>query len=123
MTVGTLPEFIVATVNLLRMAWGPHCHTFKVQEAEELTGKLNHIAFSTPWMKYLLRTIYSSLTTALHVNNSHLIHSSTCFCDTLRVICNTPPSPNGDALHAFHASSNAKSVHECTLLHHIGGDF
>jgi hypothetical protein len=48
MTVGTLPDFIVSTINLLRTTWGPHRHSFKVKEAEELTGKLNHIAFGGP---------------------------------------------------------------------------
>ena len=52
LTISTPPEFIAATVKLLQMTWDPHHHSFKVKEAEELTGKLNHIVFSAPWLKY-----------------------------------------------------------------------
>jgi hypothetical protein len=44
MTVGTPSDFVASTIDLLRMTWGPHRCSFKVKEAEELTGKLNHIA-------------------------------------------------------------------------------
>jgi hypothetical protein len=43
----TPPEFIAAMVMLLGTTWGPHQHTFKVKEAEELMGRLNH-ALSAP---------------------------------------------------------------------------
>jgi hypothetical protein len=45
MTVDMSPEFISATIALLSSTWGAHQHTFKVRAAEELAGKLNHIAF------------------------------------------------------------------------------
>jgi hypothetical protein len=51
MTVGAPPEFIATMVTLLGTTWGSHCCTFKVKEAKELTGKLNHILFSAPWLK------------------------------------------------------------------------
>jgi hypothetical protein len=57
MTAGTPPEFISATIALLSSTWGAHRCTFKVHAAEELTGKLNHIAFGAPWLKYLLGNI------------------------------------------------------------------
>jgi hypothetical protein len=58
LTVGTPPVIIASTINLLRTTWGPHRHSLKVKEAEELTGKLNHIAFGALWLKYLLGNIY-----------------------------------------------------------------
>ena len=61
LTVSTPPEFISATITLLGSTWGPHRRTFRVREAEELAGRLNHIAFGTPWLKYLLGNIYTSL--------------------------------------------------------------
>ena len=57
MTIGMPPEFISVTIALLSSTWGAHCRTFKVREAEVLTGKLNHIAFRAPWLKYLLGNI------------------------------------------------------------------
>jgi hypothetical protein len=58
MTISTPPDFVASTINLLRTTWGSHRRSFKVKEAEELTGKLNHIAFRAPWLKYLLGNIY-----------------------------------------------------------------
>ena len=65
MTVGTPTEFISLTIDL----WGPHNSSFKVKQSKELMGKLNHIAFGAPWLKYLFGNIYTSLAMALYMNN------------------------------------------------------
>ena len=82
MTVGTPPEFISVTINLLRTIWGPHHRSFKVKEVEE-AGQLTHVTFCAPWLKYLLGNVYTLLATALHVNNCHFIRTSKRFCDAL----------------------------------------
>jgi len=97
LTVGTPPEFVSATIGLLKTTWGPHRCSFRVREAEELTGKLNHIAFGAPWLKYLLGNIYTSLASALRINNSHLIHTSKRFRNALRTIRLVLPSADRDA--------------------------
>jgi hypothetical protein len=114
MTIGTPPEFISAIINICRTTWGPHRLSFKVKEAEELMGKLNHIAFSPPGMKYLLRNIYASL-----ADNSHLVFTSQWFRDALLKINAAPASAEGDAKQAFHNGANARLFHGCTALHHI----
>jgi hypothetical protein len=120
MTISTLPDFITGTINLLRTTWGPHRRSFKVKEAKELTGKLNHVAFGAPWLKYLLGNIYSSLAAALRLNKSHLIQTSPRFCDTLHEARSAPASADGDAKHAFYTGATACSVHGCNTPHHIG---
>jgi hypothetical protein len=75
MTVGTSPDFMASTINLFRSTWGPHRCSFKVKEAEEPTGKLNHIASGAPWLKYLLGNNVS-LAAALCLNKSHLVCTS-----------------------------------------------
>jgi hypothetical protein len=122
MTVGTPPEFISATIALLSSTWSTHRRTFKVREAEELAGKLNHIAFKAPWLKYLLSNIYASLAAALRLNNSHLMRTSKTFCLALCAICHAPPSTDGDAQRAYHSRATARLIHGCKLLHHISGD-
>jgi hypothetical protein len=104
MTVRTPPDFVASTINLLRTTWGPHRRSFKVKEAEELTGKLNHIAFGAPWLKYLLGNIYSSLA-ALRLNKSHLIHTSPCFRKALHEICTATASAAGAAKCVFYTSA------------------
>ena len=107
---------------MLRTTWGPHRRSFKAKEAEELTGRLNHIAFSAPWLKFLLGNIYVSLAGALRLNHSHLIRSSQRFRDALRTIHTAGASPSGVAKRAFHTGATARSIHGCPLLHHIGAD-
>jgi hypothetical protein len=103
MTVGTPAEFISATIALLGSTWGAHRRTFKVREAEELAGRLNHIAFGAPWLKYLLGTIYASLAAALRLNNSHLVCTSKSFRTALRAIRLAPPSMDGNAQQTYHS--------------------
>jgi hypothetical protein len=123
LTAGTPSDFVSATITLLRMAWGPHRRSFKAKEAKELTGKLNHIAFSAPWLKFLLGNIYSSLATALRLNNSHLIRTSWRFCEALHTICSAATSATGDAKRAFVTGATSRSIHDgCPILHHIGSD-
>ena len=119
LTVGIPPEFVSGTITLLRTTWGPHRRSFKVKEAEELTGKLNHIAFGAPWLKYLLGNVYSLIAAALKLNHSHLLRTSTQFRAALREIRSAQHSPNGDAKRAFYTGANARSVHGSAALHHI----
>jgi hypothetical protein len=73
LTVGAPPKFTATMADLLRTTWGPHHHSFPsfwARENKELTGKLNHIAFGAPWLKFLLGIIYSLLAAALWLNNS-----------------------------------------------------
>ena len=122
LTAGTPRDFVSATISLLQTTWGPHRRSFKVKEAEELTGKLNHIAFSAPWLRFLLGNIYVSLAAALRLNNSHLIRTSQRFRDALRTIQTATASHDGVAKKAFLTGATARSVHGCQVLHHIGTD-
>jgi hypothetical protein len=122
MTIGTPPDFVESTINLLQMTWGPHRCSFKVKEAEELTRKLKHIAFGAPWLKYLLCNIYLSLASTLCLNILLLIRTSPCFREALCKIHMAIASAKGDAKRAFYISATARSVHRSNTLHHIGTD-
>jgi hypothetical protein len=117
MTVSTPPDFVTSTITLLRTTWGPHGRSFKVKEAEELTGKLNHGA---QWLRYLLGNIYSSLAAALRLNKSHLIRTSPRYREAQRKIRTATASADGAAKRAFYTCATARSVHGSNTLHHIG---
>jgi hypothetical protein len=119
LTVGIPPDFVAGTIALLRTTWGPHRCSFKAKEAEELTGKLNHIAFGAPWLKHLLGNIYSSLAAALRLNKSHLVRTSPRFRDALCELRTGTTSASGAAKRAFYTSAAARSVHRASTLHHI----
>jgi hypothetical protein len=54
MTVSIPDEFTKEVSHLLRMTWGPHRLCFFISEAEELAGKLGHVAYAAPWLRYLM---------------------------------------------------------------------
>ena len=83
---------------------------------------LNHIAFGAPWLKYLLGNIYASLAATLRLNNSHLICTSKTFRNAICAVCWAPPSMDGDTLCAYYSRATARTIHGCTLLHHISAD-
>jgi hypothetical protein len=122
LTVGIPPEFTSATVTLLRSTWGRHRRSFRVKEAKELMGRLNHIAFGAPWLRYFLGTVYASLAAALRLNNSHLIRTSQRFLAALREICTAPASVAGDAKRTFYTGKIARSIHGCDQPHFIDRD-
>jgi hypothetical protein len=111
-----------AYITLLRTSWGPHRRSFEAKEAEELTGKLNHIAFGAPWLKHHLGNIYSSLAAALRLNKSHLVRTSPCFRDALHKIRTATAPAEGTPKQAFYTGATARSVHGSNTLHHIGTD-
>ena len=110
------------TVTLLWTTWGPHCRSFRVKEAKELTGRLNHIAFGAPWLWYFLGNVYASLATALRLNNSHLIRTSKRFLAALQEIRAAPASVDGDAKRDFYTGENAQAIHGCNHAHFIDRD-
>jgi hypothetical protein len=122
MTISTPPDFIASTITLLRTTWGPHRHSFKAKEGEELTGKLNHIAFGAPWLKYLLGNTYLLLAVTLRLNKSHQIHTSPRFRDALRKIRTVTSSAEGAVKPAFYTGATTRSVHGSNTLHHISTD-
>ena len=121
-TVGVPPEFTSATVALLRSTWGPHRCSFRIKEAEELTGRLNHIAFGAPWLRYFLGNVYATLAAALRLNNSHLIRTSKRFLAALPLIRTAPASVAGDAKRTFYTGEIARSIHGCDHPHFIDRD-
>ena len=62
LTVGVLPAFLAEVITLLQTMLGPHQQSFLISKAEVLTGKLNHIGFGTPWLKFLLRYFWDLVT-------------------------------------------------------------
>ena len=119
LTISVSPDFITDVITILQTTWGQHRRTFVASEAEVLTGKLNHIGFGAPWLKFLLGHIYSSLAHALRWNKAHLIRTSHSFRCALKAARTAPVSPDGDRQHAFHSGNSARMVHHSNRQHFI----
>jgi hypothetical protein len=79
MTVGIPVDYIQGVCSLIDSTWNIACQHFTVQEAQELTGKLGHLAKGANWVFYLLTHLYDSIAYALSENKSFLADLSAKF--------------------------------------------
>jgi hypothetical protein len=54
MTVSVPDDYIQSVRLLIDSTWHTHCKRFTVKEAQELTGKLGHLAKGANWVFHLL---------------------------------------------------------------------
>ncbi len=76
MTVSVPNNHIQSVRLLIDSIWHTHCQRFKVKEAQELTGKLGHLAKCANWVFHLLIHLYASIAYALSENKRFLEDSS-----------------------------------------------
>jgi hypothetical protein len=65
MTVSVPDDYIQSIRLLIDSTWHTHCQQFTVKEAQELTGKLGHLAKGANWVFHLLTHLYASIAYAL----------------------------------------------------------
>jgi hypothetical protein len=76
MTVSVPDDYIQSVHLLIDSTWHTHCHQFTVKEAQELTGKIGHLAKGANWVFHLLTHLYASIAYALSKNRRFLEDSS-----------------------------------------------
>jgi hypothetical protein len=73
----SIPDNYIQGVHLLiESTWHTHRQRFTVKEAQELTGKLGHLAKGANWVFNLLTHLYASIAYALLENKKILADSS-----------------------------------------------
>jgi len=64
-----IPSSYVSDVrDLINTTWHKNCRTFIVSEAQQLTGKLGHLAEGDPWVHHLLTHLYAYIAYSLAEN-------------------------------------------------------
>jgi hypothetical protein len=76
MTVSVPDDYIQSVCLLIDSIWHTHRQRFTVKEAQELTGKLGHLAEGANWVFHLLTHLYASIAYALSENKRFLEDSS-----------------------------------------------
>jgi hypothetical protein len=76
MTLSVPNDYIQSVCLLIDSTWHTHCQRFMVKEAQELTGKLGHLAEGANWVFHLLTHLYASIAYALSGNKRFLADSS-----------------------------------------------
>jgi hypothetical protein len=123
MTVSVPDDYIQSVCLLINSTWHTHCQRFMVKEAQELTGKLGHLAEGSNWVFHLLTHLYASIAYALSKNKRFLEDSSPEFQTLIKSLrsgyffCNVK-----DQIHhiSFTIKCSAKLVHQIqvSVQHH-----
>ena len=119
LTVGVPDEFLNETIQSLSTTWGPHRREFSVQEAAELAGKLNHIAITAPWLKFLMSQVYESLACALKLNEVTAMRTSKSFRVAIKALQQSRHLGPADPIHTFHQGEVARAVFHHSAKHYI----
>lgn len=113
MTVRVPPEFVGSTVALLSRHWHKARNLFTLPDIEELTGRLGHIAGTSPWLKFLMSEVYTSIRACLKLSQDTLVTTSSQFRKALKAAKSTETRSDEDHRRkSFAQSAVAKAIHK-----------
>ena len=69
---------------IINSTWHKNLRTFIVSKAQQLTGKLGHLAEGKPWVHHLMTHLYASIAYALAENKRLLTELSQEFWDVVQ---------------------------------------
>ena len=84
LAVRTPAEYVQKTIAILESTWHDRRFAFKIHEAEVMTGRLGYIAESSPWLRFMMSCMHSSIARALKVSQEHLVRTNSDFRTMLR---------------------------------------
>jgi hypothetical protein len=86
LTIAIPAKYLQEVLDLLNSTWHPNQCSFKVSEAQKLTGKLARLAEGANWVFHLLSHSYLSFAYALSLDKRLLTESSAEFRDIVLAI-------------------------------------
>jgi hypothetical protein len=122
MTLSVPDDYIQSVCLLINSSWHTHCQRFTVKEAQELTGKLGHLAKGANWVFHLLTHLYTSIAYALSENKRFLADSSPEFQTLIKLLHSGYFSCNvKDQIRhiSFAIKQSAKLVHQSRCQYNI----
>jgi hypothetical protein len=122
MTVTVPNDYIQSVRLLINSTWHNHRQQFMVKKAQELTGKLGHLAKGANWVFHLLTHLYASIAYAFSENKRFLADSSPEFQTLIKSLrsgyffCNVK-----DQIHhiSFAIKRSEKLVHQSRCQYNI----
>ena len=79
LAVQTPAEYVTNAVNVLTDKWHPGKGTFIISDSESITGVLGYIAETSPWLRFMMSFLHTSIARALKAAKLYLIHNSRDF--------------------------------------------
>ncbi len=84
LAVRTPLEYVAKTIKILNTTWHHRRFVFVISDAEILTGRLGYIAETSPWLRFMMSHLHTSIARALKATQLHLIKTSKSFRTFLR---------------------------------------
>ena len=84
LAVRTPAEYVQKTIAILESTWHERRFSFQIHEAETMTGRLGYIAESSPWLRFMMSCMHSSIARALKDSQEHLVRTNSDFRRMLR---------------------------------------
>ena len=89
LTVAIPKNYLSELRDLIDTTWHVNCRSFTVQESQQLTGKLVHLAKGATWVFHLLTHLYASIAKALAGNKLLLSKFVPVLCEQSGLsVCN-----------------------------------
>ena len=112
MTVRIPENYMTETVFLLTTNWHDNHRSFTLSQIEELTGRLGHIAQTTPWLRFPMIEAYISIKACISISKEHLVATSAQFCRVLKLAKSPAQTQDGHRRKSFGISRVAKMIHK-----------
>ena len=119
MDVETPEDYVNETVTILNTTWHAKRKSFTLHDALHLTGRLNYIAETMPWLHHLMSHLYSSLAGAIRCNKAHLISTNRAFKELLATTHETPTTHAETQHHAFAVRQTSRAVYNLRKPHFL----
>ena len=87
LTVAIPSSYVSNVREIINATWHKNRRTFVVGEAQQLTGKLGHLAEGAPWLHHLMTHLYASIAYALAKNKRLLTELSQEFRNVVKSLC------------------------------------
>ena len=111
MTVRTPENYVQDTVSLMTTTWHAKRRSFTISEIEQLTGCLGHIAQTSPWLRFIMSEVYTSIRHCLKLSRDILVTHSAQFRRALKMAKQCATNATEERHKSFGTSQAAKMVH------------
>ena len=112
MTVRVPIDYVQSTVTLMDTHWHHKRKTVTISEIEELTGRLGHIAQTSPWLRFMMSEVYTSLKHMLQLSHECLVTTNAQFRRALKVAKQEATTDTQERHKSFNTAKVAKMVHK-----------
>ena len=105
-------NYVQSTVSLLDKHWHKARNLFTIQNIEVLTGQLGHIANTSPWLRFMVSEVYTSIKASLKLSEDQQVTHNNQFRRALKMAKQQVTTKENKRHQSFGQSKVAKMIHK-----------